>query len=207
MWELHLKEIDRLGSVAERFLSFARPAPLSLKQIDLSSVVQRASSLVEAQARKQKVEVRIDEALQSGRLSVVADEQQLTQVLLNINLNALQAMGDEGGKVQYGAAAEMRGGREYVVITIANDGPAIPEEDLERIFDPFVTTKSDGAGLGLSIASRIIEQHGGFIEVRNKADHRGVSFSISLPVQGCTPVHHREPLCKPPREVGNDLDD
>ncbi len=181
MWELHLKEIDRLGSVAERFLSFARPTPLQLKQLDLLSVVKRAMSLIEAQARKQKVDVVIDGAMQSSRPSVVADEQQLAQVLLNINLNALQAVGDEGGTVKHTTTTEARGDQEYAVITIANDGPRIPEENIERIFDPFVTSKSDGAGLGLSIASRIIEQHGGFIEVMNRPDQRGVAFSVFLP--------------------------
>jgi signal transduction histidine kinase len=181
MWELHLQEIDRLGSVAERFLSFARPTPLQLKPVDLLSVVERAKSLVEAQARKQRVEVLIDEAFREKIPAVVADEQQLAQVLINISLNALQAIADEGGRIEYVAGSELRGDRDYAVITVANTGPAIPEEDLERIFDPFVTSKSDGAGLGLSIASRIVEQHGGFVEVENQTNPKRVAFSVFLP--------------------------
>ena len=181
MWELHLQEIDRLGSVAERFLSFARPTPLQLKPVDLLSVVERAKSLVEAQARKQRVEVLIDEAFREKIPAVVADEQQLAQVLINISLNALQAIADEGGRIEYVAGSELRGDRDYAVITVANTGPAIPEDDLERIFDPFVTSKSDGAGLGLSIASRIVEQHGGFVEVENQTNPKRVAFSVFLP--------------------------
>jgi signal transduction histidine kinase len=183
MWEIHRKEIDRLGSVAEKFLSFARPSPLQLREIDLSSVMERAKSLVEAQARRQKVEVLIEEGAPLGHRRVMADKQQVTQVLLNLNLNALQAIGEEGGIVHTTTAIETRGDREYAVVIIENDGSSIPEEDLERIFDPFVTSKSNGSGLGLSIASRIIEQHGGFIEVRNRADQRGVAFSVFLPAQ------------------------
>jgi signal transduction histidine kinase len=109
---------------------------------------------------------------------VQADEQQLTQVLLNISLNALQALGPSGGTIRYGVREARRGEQTYQVVTVSNDGPAIPAADVERIFDPFYTTKSDGAGLGLSIASRIVEQHGGFIEVRNLEP--GVAFEVFL---------------------------
>ncbi len=71
--------------------------------------------------------------------------------------------------------------RRFQQIEIINDGPAIPDQDLERIFNPFVTNKSDGAGLGLSVASRIIEQHDGFMEVRNASEAQGVVFSVLLP--------------------------
>jgi signal transduction histidine kinase len=175
LWTVHLREIDRLEATAERFLSFARPSPPARQAVQLSGVIERARTLIAAQARQQSVEVVVEAG---GGGTVQADEQQLTQVLLNISLNALQAIGPSGGMIRYSAREARRGERTYQVVTVTNDGPHVPAADLERIFDPFYTTKSDGAGLGLSIASRIVEQHGGFIEVRNLEP--GVAFDVYL---------------------------
>ena len=182
MWELHLKELDRLETVSERFLSFARPMPLQREQTDLLSVVERSVELVAAQARQQDVEVSVSPPDQGTPREVFADHQQLTQVLLNISLNALQAM-DNGGAVSFSLARQPRGGKDCCVVRVENDGPAIPAGELEHIFDPFVTTKSDGAGLGLSIAARIVEQHGGYLEVENLDGEAGVAFSVLLPLE------------------------
>ena len=187
MWELHLRELDRLEKVSERFLSFARPTPLERETSDLQSVVERTAGLLEAQARQQGVELVIEEP--HGELPrVPADHQQLAQVLLNISLNALQAMEPHGGTIRYSLGQRTRGDRSYARVQVQNDGPAIPAGELECIFDPFVTTKSAGAGLGLSIAARIVEQHDGFLEVKNierGADRRGaqgVVFTVLLPL-------------------------
>lgn len=181
MWELHLKEVDRLESVAERFLSFARPSSPQTELVDLVSVVERTCSLLQAQAREQAVELKVEAARPEDH-TVQADAQQIVQVLLNIGLNGLQALQvreKPGGTIQFSLSAERRGDRGYQAVCVANDGPQIPEADLERIFDPFMTTKGAGVGLGLSIASRIVEQHGGFIEVRN--EEPGVVFRVLLP--------------------------
>ncbi len=182
MWELHRGELDRLEQVAERFLSFARPAPLEQKKIDLMSVIQRTQELISAQARQKQVEVHADPPPEEINTWVMADEQQLIQVLLNICLNALQSMGDSGGVIDFSISRTTRGRQEYLLVSIANSGPPIPDEDIERIFDPFVTNKSEGVGLGLSIASRIVEQHGGFIEPHNLEGGRGVRFDLLLPI-------------------------
>jgi len=179
MWELHLKEIDRLGDTAERFLSFARPTPLERVEVELISVLKHTRDLIEAQARQQGVELKVV-AIPRG-LTVMADQQQLIQVLLNIMLNAVQALAETGGAVTCSLARSRRGEREYVEICVADDGPSIPPPEQERIFDPFVTTKSEGSGLGLSIAARIVEQHDGFIEVREPDDRPGVVFVVLLP--------------------------
>jgi signal transduction histidine kinase len=190
LWELHKQEIDRLEHVAGRFLSFARPAAPERRELDLEQVVQKTCSLVEAQARKQNVSLSVVPG--EGR-AALADEQQLAQVLLNITLNALNAIGAAGGAVRYTLGSETRGERPYITLAVENDGPPIPEADLERIFDPFFSkdARGDGAGLGLSIASRIVEGHGGFIEARNKRipegraggqdGHGGVVFTVFLP--------------------------
>ena len=180
MWELHVRELDRLDTVAERFLSFARPTPPDPREVDLLTLVERTQDLVSAQAGKLGVELEVVQPAEGAAARVQADGQQLTQVLLNISLNALQAVGErEQGTIRYSLSSQQRDERTYHVISVANNGPAIPGEDLERIFDPFVTTKSDGAGLGLSIASRIMEAHGGHIKVSNAGEW--VTFELLLP--------------------------
>jgi len=183
MWELHKREIDRLDQVAERFLSFARPTPPERRDVDLHHVVDRTATLGRAQARQHRVELVVDPTPDGCTCRVQADEQQLAQVLLNITLNAVQALGQRGrgGTVRFAVDERRRGEAVYRVVTVTNDGPPIPEEHLERIFDPFVTTKSEGVGLGLSIASRIVEGHDGFIEVRNLEGEAGVELSVWLP--------------------------
>ena len=183
MWELHRAELGRLGQVADRFLSFARPSVPDRRSCDLVEVVEGTRALLAAQARQQGVEV-LPRGGEVPSAPVEADAGQLTQVLLNIGLNAVSAITEagEGGTVGYalGRAAGRRGGTDHWVVSVDNDGPPIPDSDLERIFDPFVTTKEQGVGLGLSIASRIVEQHGGFIEVHNR-EAGGVRFEVYLP--------------------------
>lgn len=178
LWELHRREIDRLEAVSTRFLSFARPSPPERRPVGLGAVVERVRELVTAQARRW--EVNLELTLGGSPGTVEADEQQLVQVLLNLSLNALQAMGQAGGCLRFAIADVTRDGKAYATVRVENDGPSIPEADLERIFDPFYTRSEGGSGLGLSIAARIIEQHGGLIEVEN-LPARGVRFTVLLP--------------------------
>lgn len=181
MWQLHLKELDRLAQVADRFLTFARPTPLERKEVQLDAVVEHARALIDAQARQQNVEVSVEMSPAGVKSRVLADEQQLTQLLLNVGINGLQAMEAGGGTLRFSVRHEQRGGQDFAVVCLTNSGPPIPDKDLERIFDPFVTSKSDGVGLGLSIANRIVEQHDGFIEAENLIDSKEVCFSVYLP--------------------------
>jgi signal transduction histidine kinase len=185
MWALHRKEIDRLEGVARRFLSYARPTPPERRAIQLSAVVSRTVELIEAQARQQEVTITVDDLPAGADTEVQADPQQLVQVLLNIALNGLAALGQGGGALRFSISRQPRGkDAAYLLLRVENDGPPIPDDDLERIFDPFVTTKSEGAGLGLSVASRIMEQHGGFIEVQNLDPGPGVAFVVFVPAGG-----------------------
>jgi signal transduction histidine kinase len=116
---------------------------------------------------------------------VMGDPGLLAQLLLNIALNGVQAMAPAGGgTLIFSLGTERQGGKEYVRLRVANTGPPIPEENLERIFDPFYTTKDGGTGLGLSICSRIADLHEGALTVRNLPEKRGVEFSLSLPAAG-----------------------
>ena len=181
MQSLHLDEIDRLTGVLERFLDFARPTDPILIDVDLRTVLTRVSELVDAQARRATIEV--DVRLPGGPAVVEGDPDQLTQLGLGIALNGLQAMGDLDGERRLSMALreERKGRRSYQVMTLSNGGPAIPEELRERIFDPFVTTREQGTGLGLSVAARIADAHRGFIETHN-LQPTGVEFAVWLPV-------------------------
>lgn len=185
MLDLHISEIDRLGSVADRFLSFARPVPADRRSMDPRELVERVASLIATQARSEGVETVIEPAAGEAVPPVTGDPELLAQLLLNLALNGLQAMAPAGrGRLAFGIAARREGGKEFVRFRVANDGPAIPEDRLERIFDPFYTTKDGGTGLGLSICSRIADQHDGVLEARNLPGGAGVEFTLTLAARG-----------------------
>jgi signal transduction histidine kinase len=185
MLDIHMEEIDRLAQTAERFLTFARPAPSDRRPLDLREVVNRVASLVETQARREGVRTEVGPYDGGEPPTVMGDADQLTQLLLNIALNGVQAMAGRGsGTLSFSVFPERQGGKEYSCVVLRNDGPAIPEDQLERIFDPFYTTKDGGTGLGLSICSRIADQHDGLLSVRNLPEGRGVEFTLSLPAKG-----------------------
>ncbi len=180
MAELHLREIDRLAGVLERFLAFARPRTAAREEVDLVQVALRVCELASAQARKGDIDLRAP-ADRRPRV-VLGDAEALVQVTLSIVLNGLDALAGWDGerRLHLSLIEERRGAGPFLGIEIVNTGPPIPEDDLERIFDPFVTTKDGGTGLGLSIAARIADDHGGFVEARNR-DGGGVSFRLLLP--------------------------
>jgi len=181
MLELHIAEIDRLGQTADRFLSFARPIPADRRPVEPGSLIDRVASLVMTQARKEGVATVVATDGAGDLPKVMGDPDLLVQLLLNIALNGVQAMAPGGGgTLTFSAGTERQGGSEYVRIRVVNTGPSIPEENLERIFDPFYTTRDGGTGLGLSICSRIADEHEGTLSARNLPGG-GVEFSLALP--------------------------
>ncbi len=181
MLDLHRSEIDRLAQTAERFLDFARPRPVDRRPVDLREVVGRVVSLVETQARKEGVEVERLPYREAVPPVAAGDPDQLTQLLLNVAINGVQAMEGTGGRIALALERGREGGKPVLFVRIGNTGPPIPGDRLERIFDPFFTTKDGGTGLGLPIASRIADQHEGMLSVRNLPDGRGVEFTLCLP--------------------------
>jgi signal transduction histidine kinase len=181
LWELHVSELERLQRVAERFLSFASPQLGDSEAVDLGQVVLRLEELVSAQVRQQAVELTT--CLPEGPVIVDGDRDQLAQVMMNIVLNAVTALSaDGGGEIHLSVEAASRRERGTHAVHITNNGPTIPDHMLEHIFDPFVSGDEQGSGLGLSISSRIVEHHGGYIEVSNCS--LGVTFSVYLPASG-----------------------
>jgi len=182
MLDLHIGEIDRLAQTAERFLTFARPAPADRRPLDLREVVGRVVALVETQARKEGVKTAAPLYPGDNPPIVQGDADQLIQLLLNIAINGVQAMApSHEGTLTFSLERERQGEKHVYVVRVANTGPQIPQDQLERIFDPFFTTKDSGTGLGLSIVSRIADQHDGVLSVKNLPDGKGVEFSLALP--------------------------
>jgi two-component system, NtrC family, sensor histidine kinase HydH len=170
------KEIDRLAALLERFLSFARPGSLAMADVDLAQAVERAVALVKPQAQVRNVSLHVE--MPALGPVITGDGDKLTQVLLNVLLNAVQFT-PEGGSVEVRGGATLLPHGRFAVVAIADQGPGIAETDRERIFDPFYSTRSNGTGLGLSIASRLMDEHGGYIEASNGV--RGAEFRLLFP--------------------------
>lgn len=170
-----IKEVDRLNRVVQDFLDFARPAKVEADLIDLNLVVEEVLALAGRMLEKGGTEI----SFTSGELSTCpGNAEQLKQALLNLVLNAMQAM-PAGGQLAI-ATHQLD---EGISVEIRDTGSGIAEDRLEKIFDPFFTTRQEGTGLGLAITSRIIRGHGGSIDVVSKIG-QGTTFTVELPCHG-----------------------
>lgn len=172
--DLAQKEVNRLKDLVTNFLDFARPQTPKRVPTAPSQLLESVSKLAAETAKMLGVRVRVETS--AGVPAVSVDPEQMKQVLLNLALNAIQAM-PAGGEVLMRAARKP----EAVVLEVQDEGMGIPPEDLERVFNPFVTTRADGTGLGLSIAYQIVSQHGGHIAARRNPE-TGMTFSVTLPL-------------------------
>jgi signal transduction histidine kinase len=172
------KEIDRLAALLERFLSFARPSKLTLAQVNLAHVVEQAVALVKPQADVRHVALQVH--VQAPGLTIQGDPDKLTQILLNVLLNAVQFT-PTGGQVEVQGRERTLPHGTFAVVGILDQGPGIQTADRERIFDPFFSTREQGTGLGLSIASRLTDEHHGYIEVKNRTSG-GAEFLLFFPL-------------------------
>jgi len=172
--EIIEQEIRRMERTLQRFLDFARPPKPESRPVSLDALVDQTFALVEGRARRQGV------ALQFARppVPVVAevDEDQIRQLLVNLVLNALDAMPD-GGEIS--VRLEDRGGG-YSELSVLDTGPGIPESLFPTLFDPFVSTKETGIGLGLAVSHRIAAGHGGELSAVNRSEG-GARFILRLP--------------------------
>lgn len=173
------QEMERLSEIAARILQFSRPKNAPRRLVALAELIEQTLTLARKQLQHAHIQVTTD--LQPMPL-IIASPEQLVQVLLNLTLNAIEAMGD-GGHLKITARTEPAN----VTITFANDGPIIPASVMAHIFEPFFTTKKDGSGLGLSVSQSIAHQHGGAITVRNVGEDCGVTFVLQLPLEPFEP--------------------
>jgi signal transduction histidine kinase len=174
--ELMLGEAHRLNSIVQQFLSLARPVEIKAEVFPLPEVLKELAALEDSDAKRSQVQIRVIAAPNLPPLK--ADPSHLTQVLLNLMLNGLQAM-PEGGTL----TLEAKTSNNNFLIAVTDTGTGIAAENQRRIFEPYFTTKAKGTGLGLAISRRIIEAHGGTITASNRAGG-GCRFEISLPLNG-----------------------
>ncbi len=174
--ELMLGEVHRLNSIVEQFLSLAHPLEIKAEDLPLAEVLKELAALEASHAQQSNVQIRVVAAPNLPPLK--ADPSLLTQVLLNLMLNSLQAM-PEGGTL----TLEAKTSKGKFLIAVTDTGTGIAAENQRRIFEPYFTTKTKGTGLGLAICRSIIEAHGGTITAANDSKG-GCRFEISLPLNG-----------------------
>ncbi|HXP40859.1 MAG TPA: ATP-binding protein [Candidatus Acidoferrales bacterium] len=173
-------ETNRLSALVTRFLDFARPLHAELTPQDITSVLDRAVHDVAMTHKGEGASVRVERQYQQNLPLVPLDESLSEQAFVNLIQNAYDAMSGGGGTLRVRAARAKSANQAGVEVRIEDTGPGIPDELREQIFNPFVTTKKTGVGLGLSIVSRIIDGHHG--SIRLESGLKGAGFVMFFPV-------------------------
>lgn len=177
-----VKEIDRSNDLLKKFFKFAKPGKPRQDFVNLQPIIEGVYILLASKMNKKGIKFNCE--YHSALPQVYVDENQLEQVLINLLLNAMDAIKSEGEiRIRTETINEKTDYKTAMVLLEINDnGCGIDEENLEKIFNPFYTTKSDGVGLGLSISSRLIEENGGVINAESTIG-KGTKFSILLPMK------------------------
>lgn len=168
-----VQEVERLNRSISELLDYARPQQLKKDRVDITTLLDKAVSLMRIDAEPAGIELIT--VYEEGLPSLNADEDKLTQVMLNLLLNGIQAM-ENGGTLDVRVGATDR----KIEIVVTDSGCGISEEDLSRVFDPYFTTKPDGTGLGMAMSAKIIEEHGGEIRLQSTIG-QGTSVIIEIP--------------------------
>ena len=170
-------ECRRLSVILDNFMKFARSGPVGLHEVDMKTVIDHIVALMRFEAEEHKV--RLEQVMDEDISPVLGDETQISQMLVNIIVNAFQAM-PSGGWCKISAAQREVNGKTWVEIAVTDSGAGIAKGQLSRLFEPFYTTKSSGTGLGLAIAYRIMQDHGGTIQVSSDPGH-GTTIVAQFP--------------------------
>jgi two-component system, NtrC family, sensor histidine kinase HydH len=174
--QLMIREVERLNRAITELLDFARPLPLQTKTLEIGRLVRDSLELVRTDAQALGIDIIVN--IPAGLPPLRVDPDRFNQVLLNLYLNAMQAM-EKGGRLLVTAGIDPGGGS--LMVTIDDTGCGIPSGNLDRVFDPYFTTKPAGTGLGLAMVQKILEEHGGQIHITSSPDS-GTKVTLSLPV-------------------------
>jgi signal transduction histidine kinase len=166
------EEIDRLHNILSNFQYYTRPIKVEKEDVSMERILQRTVRLAETDIPRLRICVESSDKIPSVR----ADASLIRQVFLNLIKNAGEACGSDGKLL-----IRMENASPFLKISFTDNGPGIPQELMDRIFEPFFTTKTSGMGVGLAISQRIIQAHGGRIEVKNLIP-KGTRFSVFLPM-------------------------
>jgi signal transduction histidine kinase len=167
------KECNRLDGLIDNLHSFAKPQLGHRKQFRLGDVMDETLSLLRKEIEKNEIDLEVD---CSGDLELYGDPSKIKQVIMNLSLNAVESMID-GGEL-YIECRERNG--DYGEIIVRDTGVGMTEEEREKIFNPFYTTKDDGTGLGMAITHRIVEEHAGFVNI-DSTPGQGTTVAVRIP--------------------------
>ena len=176
-------EVNRLSALVSRFLDFARPLRVEARACAVPEIVDRA--LRDVAVNWSGMDIKVERQYERELPPAAVDENLCEQVFVNVIQNAYDAMSETGGRLRVSIAAGRRGERQGIEVRVSDSGPGIPADLREQIFNPFFTTKKSGVGLGLSIVSKIVDEHHGSIQVLNHqaiGGESGASFLIFLPL-------------------------
>jgi signal transduction histidine kinase len=178
-FETVAREIDRLENVVRNFLEFTRPPPLNLQPCKLSDLIDDTLQLVAHRLEERKISV--ERTTNCADCTLVADRDQLKQVLINLLDNAIEAM-PGGGRITLTLDHEIdKSGMKMAAVRVADSGPGVPDDVAPRIFDPFFSTKEEGTGLGLCIAASIMARHNGRLVLESDVAS-GATFVVLAPL-------------------------
>lgn len=168
------REVDRLNRILKDFRRYAKLPELELQDTEIGNLIEEVLDFIEPETERQDIHlIRNIDSLPNIKL----DSAQIRQMLINLIINANQAM-EDGGKLT--VSARLSG--NYIIIEIEDTGPGIPPEVQDKMFELFYSTKKDGTGVGLAIVKQVIEKHGGKIKVKSQIDE-GTKFTIFLPIK------------------------
>jgi signal transduction histidine kinase len=170
-------ECRRLSGILDNFMRFARPGSVGLHEVDVQRVIEHIVALMQLEAEERKI--HLEHTIARDLPPVLGDETQISQVLVNVVVNAFHAMAD-GGHCRIIADTRTADGKCWVDISVRDTGIGMAEDALPRLFEPFYTTKPSGSGLGLAIAYRIMQDHGGSISITSVPD-TGTAVALRFP--------------------------
>jgi len=168
------QEVERLNRVVSELLEFSKPTELQRKKTDLNYLIRRSLNYINNDKSQKNIQVDFHPDPDTPYMCI--DRDRFNQVLLNLYINAVQAM-EYGGRLSIRLEQK---GSNFVCIHVTDTGKGIPPEEQEKIFNPYFSTKKSGTGLGLAVVYKLIEAHGGFIQVNSQVDN-GTTFSICIP--------------------------
>ena len=171
--DLMVEQVERLDRSISELLDYARPGLITKKTLQIDELLAKAVMLVRTDTETHHITV--EEHLGCGTTSMEGDRDKLTQVFLNLFLNGIQAM-EEGGRL----IVSSRCMEEEIVVQIGDSGCGIPPDLVEKVFEPYFTTKEDGTGLGLAMSARIIQGHNGSITLESR-EKQGTTVTVRLP--------------------------
>jgi two-component system sensor histidine kinase HydH len=178
--DLLVHEAERLNRSITELLNYARPTTLKKEQINPGDLVASSLKLISSDARALGVQTSLQ--IDSDIPSIIADRDKINQVLLNLYLNGLQSMEDSSRKKELKVSVHLADAERVIRIEVQDKGKGIPQESIDKVLDPYFTTKPEGTGLGLALAYKIIDEHNGSIMFKS-VEGQGTTVSVTIPVQ------------------------